>query len=65
MLPNQMTPQSPMTPANQETPSKTVRSTLVSRNVTIAGHRTSVRLEPEMWSGLSEICRRERATLHE
>jgi len=40
-------------------------STLVSRNVTIAGHRTSVRLEPEMWSGLSEICRRERAKLHE
>ncbi len=44
---------------------KPVRSTLVSRNVTIAGHRTSVRLEPEMWSGLSEICRRERASLHE
>jgi predicted DNA-binding ribbon-helix-helix protein len=40
-------------------------STLVSRNVTIAGHRTSVRLEPEMWSGLTEICRRERANLHE
>jgi predicted DNA-binding ribbon-helix-helix protein len=40
-------------------------STLVSRNVTISGHRTSVRLEPEMWSGLSEICRRERASLHE
>jgi predicted DNA-binding ribbon-helix-helix protein len=40
-------------------------STLVSRNVTIASHRTSVRLEPEMWGGLSEICRRERASLHE
>lgn len=44
---------------------KPMRSTLVSRNMTIAGHRTSVRLEPEMWSGLSEICRRERASLHE
>lgn len=44
---------------------KTAPSTLVSRNVTIAGHRTSVRLEPEMWSGLGEICRRERAKLHE
>ena len=42
-----------------------MRSTLVSRNVTIAGHRTSVRLEPEMWSGLSEICRRERTIMHE
>jgi len=41
------------------------RSTLVSRNVTINGHRTSVRLEPEMWTGLSEICRREHATPHE
>jgi predicted DNA-binding ribbon-helix-helix protein len=45
--------------------SKTLRSTLVSRNVTIAGHRTSVRLEPEMWTGISEICRREGASLHE
>lgn len=44
---------------------KSVRSTLVSRNVTIGGHRTSVRLEPEMWSGLGEVCRRERANLHE
>jgi predicted DNA-binding ribbon-helix-helix protein len=40
-------------------------STLVSRNVTIAGHRTSVRLEPEMWSGLTDICRRERMIMHE
>jgi predicted DNA-binding ribbon-helix-helix protein len=43
---------------------KTVRSTLVSRNITIAGHRTSVRLEPDMWSGLMEACRRERTNLH-
>lgn len=41
------------------------RSTLVSRNVTIAGHRTSIRLEPEMWSGLAEISRRERMIMHE
>jgi predicted DNA-binding ribbon-helix-helix protein len=41
------------------------KSSLVSRNVTIAGHRTSVRLEPEMWNALSEICRRECATSHE
>jgi predicted DNA-binding ribbon-helix-helix protein len=44
---------------------KAARSSLVSRNVTISGHRTSVRLEPEMWSGLNEICRRERSTLHD
>ena len=41
------------------------RNSLLSRNVTVSGHRTSMRLEPDMWRGLSEICRRERATLHE
>lgn len=40
-------------------------SSLVSRNVTIDGHRTSVRLEPDMWTALQEICRRERASMHE
>ena len=40
-------------------------SSLVSRNITIDGHRTSVRLEPKMWDGLREICYRERQTLHE
>jgi len=44
---------------------KKLRSTLVSRNVTISDHRTSIRLEPEMWSGLSEICRREGSSLHD
>jgi predicted DNA-binding ribbon-helix-helix protein len=41
------------------------RSTLVSRNVVISGRRTSVRLEPEMWDGLREICQRERSTMHQ
>ncbi len=44
---------------------KTARSALINRNVTVAGHRTSVRLEPDMWSGLSEISRREQSSLHE
>lgn len=39
-------------------------STLVSRNVTVAGHRTSCRLEPFMWDALYDICRRERITIH-
>lgn len=43
---------------------KNVRSTLISKNVTVDGHRTSVRLEPAMWNGLNEICRRERSSLH-
>ena len=42
-----------------------LRSTLVSRNVVISGRRTSVRLEPEMWDGLREICQRERSTMHQ
>jgi predicted DNA-binding ribbon-helix-helix protein len=40
------------------------RSTLVSRNVTIGTHRTSVRLEPEMWNALRDIVRRERLSMH-
>lgn len=37
---------------------------LVSRNITVRGHRTSVRLEPEMWDGLREICHREYIDRH-
>jgi|GEM_PF-2180705 predicted DNA-binding ribbon-helix-helix protein len=40
-------------------------STLVSHNVIISKRRTSVRLEPEMWDGLREICRREKSTVHQ
>ena len=39
-------------------------STLVSRNVTIGGHRTSCRLEPYMWDALYDVCARERVTIH-
>lgn len=40
-------------------------SSLVSRNVVVAGHRTSVRLEPELWDALAAICKRERLSLNE
>jgi predicted DNA-binding ribbon-helix-helix protein len=43
---------------------KAEQSTLVSKNITIDGHRTSVRLEPAMWNSLTEICRRERSSVH-
>jgi predicted DNA-binding ribbon-helix-helix protein len=39
-------------------------STLVSRNVTIGGHRTSCRLEPYMWDALYDVCARERVSIH-
>ncbi|MGE0659874.1 MAG: ribbon-helix-helix domain-containing protein, partial [Reyranellaceae bacterium] len=38
---------------------------LVPRNVTVAGRRTSVRLEPEMWEALHEVARREAVTIHD
>src|SRR5579859_1151253 len=41
------------------------RSTLLSRNVTVLGRRTSVRLEPAMWSTLREIARHERCRIHD
>jgi len=39
-------------------------STLVSRNVTIDGHRTSCRLEQPMWEALYDVCARERINIH-
>lgn len=41
------------------------KSTLISRNITVVGRRTSVRLEPEMWSALREIARREDCKIHD
>lgn len=38
---------------------------LVSRNVTVNGHRTSLRLEIETWDALDEICRLEGLTIHQ
>lgn len=40
-------------------------SFLINRNVTVQGHRTSVRLEPDMWAALFEIIAKEGITLHE
>jgi predicted DNA-binding ribbon-helix-helix protein len=40
-------------------------SALVMRNVSVRGHRTSIRLEPQIWDTLAEICRREYCTPHD
>ena len=40
-------------------------STLVNRNVTVAGRRTSLRLEPAMWDAWEEVARREGSTVHQ
>ena len=41
------------------------RKNLRSRNVTINGRRTSLRLEEEFWDGLSDISEREGLSVHE
>ena len=40
-------------------------STLINRNVTVPGHRTSVRLEAAMWDALHHVCERERKSLND
>jgi predicted DNA-binding ribbon-helix-helix protein len=40
-------------------------STLVLGNVIVAGHRTSVRLEPAIWDALQDILQREAKTLNQ
>lgn len=49
----------------QDKDSEDTRSTLVSRNITILGRRTSVRLEPEMWNALRDIAKREGCSTHD
>jgi predicted DNA-binding ribbon-helix-helix protein len=39
-------------------------SRLVNRNVVAGSGRTSMRLEPELWDALLEICHRESLDLH-
>jgi predicted DNA-binding ribbon-helix-helix protein len=42
-----------------------VSSQLVNRNVTANRGRTSMRLEPELWDALTEMCAREKLSLGE
>jgi len=42
-----------------------MRANLVSRNVTINGRRTSLRLETASWEALDEICGLEGLSVHE
>ncbi len=41
-----------------------MESRLISRNVTVNGHRTSLRLEQDIWGALDEICEREGVNVH-
>jgi predicted DNA-binding ribbon-helix-helix protein len=40
-------------------------SALISRNITVLGKRTSIRLESQMWVALKEIADRERCSVHD
>ena len=42
-----------------------MRTKLISKNVTINGRRTSLRLEQASWEAMNDICQCERLTLHE
>lgn len=44
---------------------RALKTTLLSKNITVSKHRTSVRLEPEMWDALKDISRREGCTIHD
>ena len=41
------------------------KSTLVLKNITVLGKRTSIRLEPEMWRELKNIAEREQCSIHD
>ena len=64
-----MAPLAPTIPECGPGPNENARpdrhSALVNRNVKVHGRRTGVRLEPQIWDRLTEICRRECCTPHE
>ncbi len=41
-----------------------VNNSLISKNVTVNGRRTSLRLENASWLALNDICKHEDITLH-
>jgi predicted DNA-binding ribbon-helix-helix protein len=57
--------QTPATNLEQHEEIAGLKSSLISRNITLNGHRTSMRLEPAMWNALIEICRREKLSIHQ
>ena len=42
-----------------------MHSKLISRNVTVNGRRTSLRLEKATWDALDQICECEQTTVHQ
>ena len=46
-------------------PLSRARAYLINGNLVVSGHRTSVRLEKEMWAALNDVAKREGCTLYE
>ncbi|HEX3863893.1 MAG TPA: ribbon-helix-helix domain-containing protein [Stellaceae bacterium] len=53
------------TPRRSRRTAETPPSSLTIRNVVVAGHRTSVRLEAVMWEALLDIARQTELTVHD
>jgi predicted DNA-binding ribbon-helix-helix protein len=51
--------------ASDNGPRPDKHSALVMRNISVRGRRTSIRLEPQIWDTLAEICCREFCTPHD
>jgi predicted DNA-binding ribbon-helix-helix protein len=54
-----------MTTDDNEKLDEESKSTLLLKNITVLGKRTSIRLEPEMWQELKNIAKREKCTIHD
>ena len=50
--------------SERKTSDVSLRSTLISRNITVFGRRTSIRLEPEMWEALKDVADKEKCSVH-
>jgi len=50
---------------NRNETMKLAQSTLINRNIKVANHRTSMRLERSMWNALEEIAVREDKSIHD
>jgi predicted DNA-binding ribbon-helix-helix protein len=64
-LPAKLTRMADALPRRPVRPRDSAPSSLVIRNIVVAGHRTSVRLEPAMWEALREIARQRATTVND
>ena len=46
-------------------PLSRARAYLINGNLVVSGHRTSVRLEEEMWAALNDVAERKGYTVHD